>query len=264
MSFGHPSIKILQFNTQRSKTKVLVPLLAKNEAKEWDLILIQEPWRNPYGSGTYCPRAAGFTQVIAEDTGERPSRACILVNNRFGPDQWQLVHREPDLVAIRLRKQGDSQQDHMLVVSVYNPSPLSRTDPEPQNSVIPTLIELLSTTVDTARFIAGDFNLHHPLWEPLGNRTEAAATTAENALRTAGLRLITTPGTVTSRGHNSESTIDLAWCDPQTERRVIRHHPREDLQFGSDHIPLLTSFLDTAVKRTERKRLAWGKVDTNL
>lgn len=161
------NIKILQFNVEKSRSKVLVPLLASKEARQWDVILVQEPWRNPHGGGTYCPRAAGFTQVIWPDTSATPARACILVNDKYGPDQWQLVHRERDLVAISLQVIVDGQMRQILVTSIYNPIPASPRDPQPSHSTLPELTHLLQRTRNTTlRFVGGDFNLHHPMWEP--------------------------------------------------------------------------------------------------
>ena len=265
MNSTNSPLTIMQFNVERSKSKVLTPLLARREARKWDVILVQEPWRNPFGSGTYCPRSAGFTQIIAKDTPEAPARACIFINNKFGPDQWSLIHRDRDLVAVRLAIATETLPKSIMIVSIYNPSPRSTTDPDPANSTIPQLDTLLrQENTLTAKFIAGDFNLHHPHWEPHRPRAEAAATTAVNILQRANLRLITPPGLITRRGHGYESTIDLAWCDPETEQAILQHTPREDLQFGSDHIPILTKIDNVPALRKPRTRNAWAKANEIL
>ena len=51
------------------------PLLAKDRTRLYDVIAIQEPWRNPNQNRTYYPTASSF--IPAYDDYER--RSCFLI-----------------------------------------------------------------------------------------------------------------------------------------------------------------------------------------
>ena len=53
-------LKILQYNVQKSKDKVMAPLLADPRIQKFDIIAIQEPWKNPYQETTYYPSLCPF------------------------------------------------------------------------------------------------------------------------------------------------------------------------------------------------------------
>ena len=46
-------LRILQYNVQKSKDKVLIPLFEDKRTTELDIIAIQEPWQNPFQPTTY-------------------------------------------------------------------------------------------------------------------------------------------------------------------------------------------------------------------
>jgi endonuclease/exonuclease/phosphatase (EEP) superfamily protein YafD len=50
-----PAIRILQYNVNKSRNKVLAALLEDQRLKTYDVIAIQEPWRNPFDSQAYNP-----------------------------------------------------------------------------------------------------------------------------------------------------------------------------------------------------------------
>ena len=71
-------LSILQYNVRKSK-KVMEPLLADSAVASYDIIAIQEPWKNPQMNRTYCPAAAGY--YSAYDDIEQ--RCCFLVNKNL-------------------------------------------------------------------------------------------------------------------------------------------------------------------------------------
>jgi hypothetical protein len=72
------SLRILQYNVRKSK-RVIEPLLAEDQVALYNIIAIQEPWKNPTANRTYCPSAADFTP--AYDDYKR--RACFLIHKRL-------------------------------------------------------------------------------------------------------------------------------------------------------------------------------------
>lgn len=68
-----PNIRILQYNVMKSKDKVMATLLRDERIKEFDILAIQEPWRNPYISTTHHPaQKIYFTYVTPKMTNTAP------------------------------------------------------------------------------------------------------------------------------------------------------------------------------------------------
>ena len=45
---GHQELRILQYNVQKSRDVVLASLFQNSKTLEYDILAIQEPWRNPF------------------------------------------------------------------------------------------------------------------------------------------------------------------------------------------------------------------------
>jgi hypothetical protein len=54
------AIRILQYNVNKSRNKVLAGLMEDPRRKDFDIIVIQKSWRNTYDHVMYNPRASGF------------------------------------------------------------------------------------------------------------------------------------------------------------------------------------------------------------
>ena len=87
------SVKILQYNVNKSRNKVLAGLLADPRVNEFDIIAVQEPWRNTYDSTTYNPRDSGFHLI---DIKDRDSRVSTYINKRISTDCWSEISHSLD------------------------------------------------------------------------------------------------------------------------------------------------------------------------
>ena len=67
------ALRILHWNTQKSKKAQIPAVDAISE--EYDVLAIQEPWRNPHMPTTYCPRSSPYYLLYAIEGG----RACIYI-----------------------------------------------------------------------------------------------------------------------------------------------------------------------------------------
>ena len=95
--------------------------------------------------------------------------------------------------------------------------------------------------------LIGDFNLHYPLW---GRTLLPTQHTLADALIEAtthrNMELILPQGTVTWRSGNSMGTLDLTFATSGIAEQVLQCQPCEELDSGSDHIPIITS-IETSV-----------------
>lgn len=110
------SVRILQYNVNKSKNKVLAGLLADLRAADFDIIAVQEPWRNPYDSTAYNMRDSGFHLV---DQRNRDSRVSIYINKRISTNSWSEISHSPDSQSITLRFNATQINVH----NIYSPPP---------------------------------------------------------------------------------------------------------------------------------------------
>ena len=228
-------MKILQYNVNKSKNKVLAGLLADPRVREFDIIAVQEPWRNPYDSTAYSTRDSGFHLVDIQD---KDSRVSTYVNKRISMDSWSEVSHSTDAQSITLRL-GATQ---INVHNIYSPPPASHTD----NSEISTLAVLLhALRMPGEHVVVGDFNLYHPLWGgPAYPYQHTMADSLITTMRTAGAELALPQGTITReamRGDIMErTTIDLVWLSAALIPRLVQCRVTRELEQSSDHLPIMT------------------------
>ena len=79
---GHQELRILQYNVQKSREVVQGSLFQKPKVLEYDVLAIQEPWRNPFIATSYHPLKAHFQLTYSPDA---VTRVCFYVNKRVEP-----------------------------------------------------------------------------------------------------------------------------------------------------------------------------------
>jgi ribonuclease HI len=119
-----------------------------------------------------------------------------------------------------------------LVVNVYNPGN-ENTLPTLQNK----LIQVLEAKPYDTIIVAGDFNLHHPYWNPRGyNMHDARADELIEIMTELGLQLLIPPGTITYP--RARTAIDLVWGNDRALRHIIKCQIAKYHDHGSDHLPI--------------------------
>ena len=78
----HQELRILQYNVQKSKDVVLASLFQDRWIADFDLISIQEPWRNRFIATTYYPLKAHFHLTYLDD---KETRVYFYINKRIDP-----------------------------------------------------------------------------------------------------------------------------------------------------------------------------------
>ena len=156
----------------------------------------------------------------------------MYINKRIATNEWTSEARE-DWASVCLQ----SGNQPLTVYSVYSPC-------EEPNWTSP--LELLATRSPTGRdIIAGDINLHHPLWDREGRTSPQAGLLLTLAERW-NLRLLTPWGEpIRQGGPFRNSTIDHAWA---IEGLGARYLGPTDLT-GSDHRSQLVQIEGTPITR---------------
>ncbi len=180
-------LRVLQYNVQKSKDKVMAPLLADKITALYDILALQEPWQNPFKNATYCPSLSVF--YAAYDNQAR--RSCFLINKSLDINTWDVDYSGPDVCSLRLQL-----PDIVLWIhNFYNQSPGSYATTDYPSSLI-LLPGLLIR--EGVYLVLGDFNLYHPLWcGPRNPAAYRAADTVIEALLAEDIELATPQGMIT-------------------------------------------------------------------
>lgn len=64
MNKEQDSLRILQYNVMKSRNEVMATLLHDPSIQEYDILALQEPWRNPYISTTHNPISSSFLPSV--------------------------------------------------------------------------------------------------------------------------------------------------------------------------------------------------------
>ena len=126
-----------------------------------------------------------------------------------------------------------SNNQEIDIVNIYN---------TPSNNLTSAEFKHYFSQINKNYFILGDFNAHHPLWEPINNTpSNYTGRTLYNLINDNNTICIATPPNLPTHtyGYNADtSTIDLILCPPHY-LPLVNTITMADL--GSDHTPLLNT-----------------------
>ena len=150
-------LRILQYNVSRSR-EIIDSILNDREVENYTILLLQEPYWSPHQSSS--PLHQSWT-LIEPPITDRTPRTAIYINNAALPSstfkQLPIPHR--DITAISISHTNTPKPT--LLINIYN---------QQSESIIYPLRQYLQSCVKLedydAVIILGDFNLHHPLWNP--------------------------------------------------------------------------------------------------
>ena len=278
--------KMLQYNVRNEKTTVMMPLLADEKIKEYAVLAIQEPWKNPWNHSSYNPSSGNFHLA---GNGEVAMRVCFYVNKDIDIDSWSVEYIINDACTLTIRTtdeiieelegepigtenayrptdtqpEGQSnRQREIRIHNVYNPSPISYSSINGP-STLPAIQCMLDKEGD--QILLGDFNLHHPLWNHKARLTRHAMAVQLITLTTfAGLDLATEQETITRENARSCSTLDLTFTSPHLTEATEHCRVAPELSQGSDHNPISMGLGLRFEKETEKRVRQWKKANVDL
>jgi ribonuclease HI len=229
------SVKILQVNLNRNDVATESALQIATELGV-DLIVVQEPWLTkvsepPDYTNTRSILHQGFTQILPHLPAQhlRP-RTLVYVSKDFHPlvSRANSSPQDPDLLVIDVTEGNTKIQ----IVNVYNEKDQSGTG-------LKTLPRrLYHQPLHPDSIVLGDFNTHHPWWDPLARKGQGADDLV-NWIDEQQLELLNTPGSGTFFRPNMdrESVIDLTLITRSLARQAQDWQVLPTL--GSDHKGIL-------------------------
>jgi len=237
------SLRVLQVNLNQNAPTTELALQVAIELKI-NLIMVQEPWVIPRPpdaidySNTRLVLYSSFSQILPADLTHRP-RTLVYVARSFKPlvTIASSSPRDPDLLIIDIIE-GPSK---IQLLNIYN-------EKDQAESGLYTLERcLFSRELQPNSLLLGDFNTHHPWWDPLA-KPSAGANKLVDWFESQDLVLLNTPGTGTFFRPNlaRESVLDLTLASSSLATRI------EDWQvlpnLGSNHFGLLFMVTSTSTE----------------
>jgi hypothetical protein len=154
-------LRILQINLNKS-AKAHLELYNKVLRKDWDFVLVQEPYVTAMGN---IRTPTGYIPVIPVDRykdGASTTRAVIWVSSDLGTNSWKILNvpGTNDITVIQLA----GIYGRLTIINIYNDCTNARTLRLVREYVHTNRAEILSRA-DDHLILAGDFNRHHPMWD---------------------------------------------------------------------------------------------------
>ena len=246
----HRILNILQQNTRKSYVSML-EIFAEEKNLEFDIIAIQEPWRNSQSNTTCNPVPDRFELLYFNDVA---TRTAMYVNKSIALASWSVVHYNTDFSMLKLRS---SDERIIHIHNIYNPGPGT---PQPNKSVR-ILEEKLLEHPEGEHIALGDFNLHHVAWGGVDVENEDSG--SEVLLEVAEahhMRQLLTPNTITYSEAGANSTIDLVFATPLLADSLITCRTQQTI-YSSDHFPIETAFDLRTIVQPEKKIRQFKKTD---
>ncbi|KAJ3562896.1 hypothetical protein NPX13_g8391 [Xylaria arbuscula] len=230
----NPTLSILQYNVRKARDTVMATMLRDPNVLEFDVIAVQEPWRNPYQATTHHPAKARFHLCYPGETEEGPARVCLFINKSIDHLRWQFKEHTRDICTWIVTL---ANEQHLVLHNIYNPGQTASD----RQSVLPLLRQILDEYSHEEQIVLGDFNLHHELWGGISVReTDQEADDLIEIMEDYSLTNTLSPGTVTYEEAGARTTIDLCLATMGLVDRVIRSEVDRGLDHDSDHLPIVT------------------------
>jgi len=238
-------LRLLQINLNKSE-KGHHDLMNRNLRREWDIILIQEPYVTPTG---IIRISNNYAMIYPQDRKKKDAdkvRSVIMVSANLNTSSWKEIKipGNNDITAIQIKNQHTTLTIFNLYVDCEN------------FKTITTLRELYATrrqeiypTANAQVIWCGDFNMHHPLWDRDEDHRlfmQAADRRARKLIRLVvdeNMKMTLPKGLPTIRHYTTGNFTrpDNVWSTADINDRTVRCDVDPASQpTGTDHYPIVT------------------------
>ena len=225
------NLKIMQNNLHKSMERTH-GILNDLDMKQYSILMLQEQYWSTYTKSSPIHNSWTLIEPAAPDNSQ--PRSVIYINNELIPRPHITPMALPfkDVSAVSLDMDNAKPS---LLINVYNPC---------DEGIIPDLCLYLQININQQNYgliiVAGDFNSHHPLWNPQGYlRHDEDADALIDLAATLELNLLLPPGTITYP--NAGTTIDFVWGNSKAISRMESCKIADHHDHGSDHLPIETT-----------------------
>jgi ribonuclease HI len=247
-------LKVMQANVARTRRCHETALHLAHETGV-DIVLLQEPRLLPDLHRRRTVTHRGFTCYTPMDNWDSEAGTPRVVtyvrqDRNLSATQIRPWGQSPDLLAIHVKSHGHGE---LTIVNVYN----APTGAIRANHALNTLIS--TPQVAGPSIYAGDFNCHHPWWQP-GVQQDTVGAQLHKWAEEMDLNLISPTDVPT---HKAGNTLDLTWASASLIGMCTT--VERSLHSTSDHESLLTLVPTLRATRAETKGgFQLGTMDKSL
>ncbi len=255
-------VKVLQVNVNRNGTTTENVLQTAIEL-DIKVLVIQEPWVIARDSNNRKYRSiihSSYYQILPNYGTLRP-RTLVYVARELQASLAQNSPSDPDCLIIDLSLGALKMQ----LINFYN-----AIHPEDPNSILTILREdILPTTLFDSSLLLGDFNTHHPWWDPLRPQSSHAIHLI-SYIESHSLRLLNKigEGTFYRSNMSTPSVLDLSFATSGIVTKIKDWQVLPDL--GSDHFGVLFTISKSTYSsssnpvRFNTRKADWAKFTSYL
>jgi ribonuclease HI len=220
-------LTILQANVGRGATSHEIALSLAHDSLI-DIILIQEPYIFTDRKRRITKSHPVYESFTPLDDWETRPRVISYVRKGAGLHATQLRPcSSRDLIFLQIQTRNTAP---FTIANIYN-APTGSTDA----GLAVNLLQSTPHSLWRSAFLAGDFNLHHPNWDPDHSSPSQQAEPFVNWLDANSFTYSSEIGAIT---HRCGNTLDLAFsAGPLSIITAVAEH----MNITSDHLPLLTT-----------------------
>ena len=101
----------------------MIPLLADTNTQDYDIIAIQEAWRNPSAPTSLSSHQSGFYLLYRPGSD---TRVCFYVNDLIDNDSWELEFTSADMCILKIKTytEGVMETFMSIICITYLPPPI--------------------------------------------------------------------------------------------------------------------------------------------
>lgn len=190
----------------------MIPLFDQQNTLLYDILAIQEPWKNLFQNTTNHRLSQYFELAYLSDQN---TRVCFFINKRLALSAWTVTHHSNNFSTLRLQTVNDRV---IYIHNIYNPCRGS-SDP----SSLPLLRQIMASVGhESEQIVIRDFNLHHPSWEGADVQADQEADELILLTKEFEMEQVFPRSTITWRRADSQSTIDLIFMTPLLRESLIQ------------------------------------------
>jgi hypothetical protein len=232
----------------------MISLLANFQIREYDILTIQNSWRNVCVSTSYNSFSIDFHFLYEM---KKNVRACFYVNTKLNVNNWSIDFVSLNMCTLKLHL---NDQHIVNIHNVYNVSSMFYA--------LNALLLIIETTqnrfvIDEEHVFLKDFNLHHFLWSnSIRSIQHTAIDQLIDLLVNKHMNLCLFQRIVTWKAKNSRNIIDLIFMIERLQASITHCENRRDLNQSSNSISISTIFTLKIEQTFVKERKAWKKIDS--
>jgi hypothetical protein len=233
----------------------MIFLLIDSIVKQYDVLIIQEFWRNICVLTSYNSFNSDFYLTYHNDDDVR---ICFHVNTKLDVNKWSINFSFNDVCTLRLRIVDDRV---INIHNVYNSLFIFYI-----SRIVLIVIKTIKIKLNEKKkhIFLKDFNLHHSMWEKIFKSIQHdAANQLINVILQTRMQFTLSINTIIWKTKHSNNTIDLVFIINWFVNNVINCETRFDLDQSSNHISILITFTLEIDSMLFKQKKTWKRINVD-